>query len=347
MNRSKLFNPVADHAGPVDPRVVAQAAEWIVRLQCDASDTARQRCDDWRAADPSHELAWQRLAALGRDLHHSGTQVAAPLAIATLEQARADERPTRRDTLKWLLGLGATATVAWYGHDELADAAPWQRWTADVRTGTGERHALTLADGTRLVLNTRSAVDIRIDARQRSIVLHAGEIMVSTAADPHGRPFSVTTPHGRVLPIGTRFTVRRLDEPGHPIQVAVFEGAVDLEPGGRTDGRTPAPLRQRLLAGQQARFTHAAASAPHTSHDGDGAWTEGMLIANRMPLEHFIAEVARYRTGLLRCHPGVGDLQVTGAFPLDDSDRILAMLEQVLPVRVQYRTRYWVMVVKA
>ena len=39
----------------------------------------------------------------------------------------------------------------------------WQDLNADYRTGTGQRRALTLTDGTRVDLDTRSAIALRYD----------------------------------------------------------------------------------------------------------------------------------------------------------------------------------------
>lgn len=66
------------------------------------------------------------------------------------------------------------------------------------------------------------------------------------------------------------------------------------------------------------------------------------MIADELRLDAFVAELERYRPGLLRCDPAVAGLRVSGVFPLDDTDRILAMLPSVLPVRVRQRSRYWV-----
>lgn len=330
MSASKIFVPFAPEAGPLDAQVVALAAEWVIRLQHDDSLAARRKCADWRAADPRHELAWQRLSALGRDLQASTP----PLASATLDRARASIRTSRRDSLKWLLGLGLAVGVSWQWRGSPGDALPAQAYSG-FGTGVGERRAITLADGSQLTLNSHSAVDIVIDAHSRRIILRRGEIMIATAPDAAGRPFLVSTGHGEVIPVGTRFTVRRLDDAGHPIRVAVFEGAVNLRPqqGGTT---------RRLHAGEQADFTLDGTQPARPLRLTDAAWTQGMLVASRMPLGQFITELARHRSGLLRCDPSAAELLVTGAFPLDDSDRVLAMLEQVLPVRTEYRTRYWV-----
>lgn len=67
-----------------------------------------------------------------------------------------------------------------------------------------------------------------------------------------------------------------------------------------------------------------------------------MLYAERMPLPDFVAELARYRPGILRCDPALAALTVSGAFQLDDTDAALRALAATLPLRVDTRSRYWV-----
>ncbi|MNC72134.1 fec operon regulator FecR [compost metagenome] len=61
-----------------------------------------------------------------------------------------------------------------------------------------------------------------------------------------------------------------------------------------------------------------------------------------MPLAEFASELGRYRPGLLRCAPEVAGLKVSGTYQLADTGQILQLLTRSLPVRVEYRTRYWV-----
>lgn len=76
--------------------------------------------------------------------------------------------------------------------------------------------------------------------------------------------------------------------------------------------------------------------------DASDAWTRGMLMALDWPLRRLVAELGRYRPGYLACSEAVGNLRVTGAFRLDDTDTVLENLATSLPVRVQSLTRYWV-----
>jgi len=71
-------------------------------------------------------------------------------------------------------------------------------------------------------------------------------------------------------------------------------------------------------------------------------WRQGVLSVENQPLGVFLAELSRYRPGILRWQPEVERLNVTGTFRLDDTDQILKLLAASLPVQVVSRTRYWV-----
>lgn len=78
--------------------------------------------------------------------------------------------------------------------------------------------------------------------------------------------------------------------------------------------------------------------------EGEGSWTQGVPTVVDWPLGEFIAELSRYRAGVLRCAAEVAELRLSGAYRLDRIDAVLQNLGKSLPVRVRYLTRYWVTV---
>lgn len=325
---------------PALPRsVVREAAQWLMQLHSgQATEAQRQAWTRWRAADPAHELAWQRAEQLSAKLEL--------LPPAASRQVLDRPRPGRRAAVG-TLGLLATAVpgglLAWRGWDAWGPA-----WTASHRTAAGERRSVDLADGTRLVLNTATAVDVLFHdgaPGERLLVLHHGEILVETGPDggrgaaPH-RPFVVQTRHGRIRALGTRFVVRQLSDAAEPARtlVTVHQGAVAIAPAG-TAGQQPEAI---VRAGEQTQFDSGRVDAVAVAGRHAAAWVQGLLFASDQPLGAFIAELARYRSGVLRCAPQVAGLRISGAFRLDDTDAILAALPATLPVRVVWRTRWWV-----
>lgn len=311
------------------PSAAATAAlEWQVTLWSgEVTPQEQDAFERWRAARPEHERAWQQVQQMGQRLH------AAPGAVASsvLRQgAPADRTPARRKVLGGLGLLAASGGLASLS----MDTPPWRTALADLRTGFGERTHLSLPDGTRVALNSGTAADVHFDHRERRLRLHAGELLVTTAHDTQ-RPFVVETREGRVHALGTRFSVRRTAEAAI---AQVFEGAVEVTPDG-----LPASVL-RLAAGQQVRFTARHVDAPHAADPLSTAWERGLLVVQRWRLADLIAELSRHRGGVLRCDPAVADLVVSGVYPLDDTDVVLASLARVLPIRVRQVSRYWVTV---
>jgi transmembrane sensor len=56
-----------------------------------------------------------------------------------------------------------------------------------------------------------------------------------------------------------------------------------------------------------------------------------MLVADAMPMAEVCAQLSRYRPGLLQCAPEAVSIKVSGAYPLADTDRALAMLAKPMP----------------
>lgn len=310
----------------IAPQVLDQAAEWLMRLHSGSTtESERQAFEQWRGAHPEHERAWQLSEHFLQGLH----RVNASVARAAL---RRPASASRRRALRQVLLLAAALPPVWW----TVKQQPWASWSADYRTATGERRELRLADGTQLALNTASAADVRFDARQRLVRLHAGEVMVTTGQDPAKRPFFVETGFGRVQAIGTRFSVR---EHADRSEVAVYEGIVELRPAG------DAQAALRLQAGQAGSFTRHTVSPPAAARAAATMWLRGMLVADDWRLDRLLAELDRYRPGRLRCDPAVAALRISGAFPLDDIPRSLELIQEVLPVREEVPGRYWTVIV--
>ncbi|UMZ12274.1 FecR domain-containing protein [Pseudomonas sp. MPFS] len=304
---------------PIDPAVVEQASEWLMLHWNGELDAAqREAFAAWQQADSEHRRAWQRLQQLQRTLgsvpeHSSHVLLAQPV----------DHQ--RRAALK-VLGLLLVAGGSGY---LVQGSQPWRAAFAGQRTATGEIRHLTLDDGSLLELNSASAVDVLFSASERRIRLVQGEILLTSGHDP--RPLIVETPAGDIQALGTRFAVRELDG---GTRIDLYEGALRVSP-------RHAPALQ-LNAGERLWFRADQVSARQPAQLNASSWSQGRLVAERQPLGQFVAELARYRPGILRCDEQVAGLLLTGVFPLADSDEVLAALERSLPVQVHRVTRYWV-----
>ncbi|MBH3430779.1 FecR domain-containing protein [Pseudomonas alkylphenolica] len=309
-------------ANALDYRTLEAAATWYVQLNAaQPSDAQLQAWQDWLGKSQAHAQAWARVEKLQRQLG----SLPADVALPTLAGVRARRRAVLK-TLAMLLAVGATGWA-------VRESTPAQALMAELRTGKGQRRQVRLSDGSQLELNSDTAVDVRYDGQLRALRLYRGEIMVQTASDPRARPFEVHTTEGRVRALGTRFSVR--SEEGRS-QVSVLQHAVEIRP-------VDSPLLMlRLDAGQSVSFNQRQIGIAQAAAPGTGAWTQGMLTVIEWRLADFVAELRRYRPGVLRCAGGIADLRLSGAFRIDDTDTILENLSASLPVNVRYLTRYWV-----
>lgn len=305
-----------------------QAAEWFAMLHAGEFD-AQQRAawQAWLEQDNTHRMAWQQVESVLRKFQHVEDD-AARQTLRTISQGR-------RRAVKSIMALCLLSAGGW----GIARQPAVQQWSgilmAQHTTRIGERRRMQLADGSILWMNTASAINMHYSSKERRIELIAGEVWVQTATDPMqpGRPFLISTRHGELQALGTRFNV--LDD-GQRSHVAVFEGAVAIH---LPQAGQPGLIVQ---AGEQSSFDGISIRPAHEADPAMESWTHGMLVADNLPLPEFVSRLKRYRRGHLGYDPALSHLRIVGAFPLQDTDRALHLLEQTLPVRVHRLLPWWV-----
>lgn len=304
-----------------DPVLLEQAADWALARQQGPLDAAgQQQLEQWCRQSPAHAEAWRRAQAVLGLFEPLPASLARPAL-----QALGGQRRRRRSHLGLLGGLGLlalAAPVAWLAWRSRPEAAA----VLALSTAVGERRSHELPDGSRLTLNTGSAVRVEFDDRLRRVRLLAGEVLIGTRPDraSPARPFVVSTPVGEVQALGTRFSVRLLD--AGRVRVGVHQHAVLVRPRSA--------LPRRLQAGQGLDFAADGFASLRALDDSATLWQQGMLLAREMRLAEVVAELARHRAGGLACAPEVAELRVTGALSLDRPDDGVALLLQTLPLRL-------------
>lgn len=312
----------------VPPAVARRAVEWMVELQSEpVSAGMRRDWQQWRNSHPDHERAWQRIEAVNGRLRSLESAQHPAVTGALLSKPASSERRQAIKVLSVLLFSAGGAALL----DQHFAWSPLHAWRADERTAIGARRVLALTDGTRVDLNTGSAVNVQFDDAARRLALLDGEILVSTSSDTAARtrPFLVQTQHGMLRALGTRFAVRL-----HPAgtQLSVFDGAVEVRPVQGVAMRT-------VAAGQQLVFGKDSWGALQRANEDDVAWVDGLIVASGMRLDRFVAEINRYSTLALSCAPDIAGLRVSGSYRIDDVERVLDTLAAMLSLQVETRTR--------
>ncbi|BAP45349.1 FecR family protein [Pseudomonas sp. LJDD11] len=303
------------------PPAVAQAVEWLALQRSGTmSDGDRQRFEHWLHASPEHSLAWQQLQQrIGQVF--SGTPQS---SREMLDRAG----NSRRHLLRGALGLSGVGLAGWW----LQGQGLLPGLGADLQTAIAQRQRFDLADGSRVLLNADSRVDLLFDGRQRTLLLRQGALNIEVARDPE-RPLVVRTAFGEARALGTRFSVALHEQSA---QVWVQQSHVLVSVPGA------APLQLRAGQGAQLDGRRVQALDPQLSRAA--AWEDGRLEVHDRPVSEVIEALRAYHPGWLRISAEAAALRVTGIFPLDDSPQALRILQEVLPVRVERPLSWWTQV---
>jgi transmembrane sensor len=311
------------------------AAFWMVRHDAGEAPGDDTLFEQWLEADPANGRAWAHACALWDDFDN--------VDDAEAEALREDVGTTGLPRRVWKLaaagiGLVAIAGVALYlllasGVFPGSGGAPTQiagssgRSAGTFATAAGERRTIRLADGSTVVLNTDTAVEVTYESSRRDVRLLRGQAFFIVTHDAP-RPFTVDHDGRSVTAIGTRFEVRAL---GGATRVILVEGLV----------RVTAPAAGRvqaidLTAGQQAL---ASASGLEVS-TGDTAsvsdWQRGLVTFRGTRLADAAAELNRYARGkrLLVRDPALAELRISGAFHTNDLTRFARAAAEIYAARV-------------
>ena len=307
--------------------LIDSATRWYVLLrsgQATAGDW--QRYGQWRAADPRHDALCRQLESrLGMFQVPQAQGVSGKVLQQALEASS-----SRRHVLQVALAGAGVAVGAALLAKPLG--VPLTELTADIRTGTGERRAVTLDDGSELLLNAQSAADIQFDPQRRLVRLREGELLAKVASD-RIRPFLIQTDQTRLRAYGNRFLVRERAGLG---QVVALNGAVEI------DGQNGERLQ--LAAGHEVHYDRAGFGPVQASSSGATAWVDGFLQVRDRPLAEVIDALRPYHNGVLRLDPAVAGLRVSGLYRLDNPQQILDTLARTLPIHITRRTGLWVTV---
>jgi transmembrane sensor len=311
---------------PADDPVVEEAAEWLVRLSGeDAHSGDFAAFESWKKSDTRRAEAAERMCSLIERLSGLRTTTTGSdtrTLHATLDAIGSYPKKRPRSQLQ---RLGATlalvltlALPSWL----VLQKYPPAYLLADVRTAAGQPETRYLADSTELTMKGASAVNLRYDARQRTVELVRGEILLEVARDAQ-RPFVVETRHGSIRALGTRFAVR-YDDNGTLLTMLESRTSVKAT---TSSGQNANELV--VSAGQRVRIDAGGIGAIEPVNAGSiaDAWRFNQLVVQNAPLPDVLDELARQRAGIIRYdRAALADIRVSAVLPLSDTDQALRLL---------------------
>lgn len=340
-----------DHS-KINHQIYAEASEWLVEFRSgDVDASARKTFYLWLRTSPEHMRAYLELAAIWNE--GSGLDAAREFDDSTLlESVRADANVVTLETGGLAENNRRTSEAAWpdvadpdvAGPEAGRSRPPPQRvlavaaslllaagaagaWLYTQRnvysTRTGEQHAVTLRDGSRIELNSHSRVRIEFSPTQRRIDLLEGEVLFDVAKD-RARPFVVRSGPTQVTAVGTQFDVFRKTA---QTTVTVVEGRVAV---AQTTDEVLLSAGEQAVATAQAVTKRADADIPAAT-----AWTQGHMLFSGSTLQQVAEEFSRYSARrLIIRDPQLANLKVTGIFSSTDSAPLIRFLKARPGVRV-------------
>ncbi|MBS0363275.1 MAG: FecR domain-containing protein [Proteobacteria bacterium] len=319
-------------------RVAEEAARWFARLQGEAATG-----DDWLAferwlqASPAHAHAYERLELLWVDLDQAeiarelgGRPLVAAARRRTPEPASRRTRGGSPDLVRRRVWIGAggaiaAALVVAVGVGLKPGAAPEQVYA----TAPGQTRVVTLADGTRIQLNSASKITVRFDGDARRVEMADAEAVFDVTHDAK-RPFLIAAGDRQVRVVGTQFNLRRRDG---LVDLTVSRGTVEVRPTDRLDAQPT-----RVTVGQELTHTEGQPAQVLKVADPDVAfaWTNGQLIYRDQPLSAVAADLTRrFGTPVRTADARTAAVRFSGVLVVDNEADVLRRLAAYAPVRVE------------
>jgi len=353
--------------------IAEEAADWMIKLDRDEqpSNEERQALKQWLEQSPLHEEELGKTVKLWGKMNIL-TELAVPLGVTEVPLGRRSLFEYLRSVLVdyanygrlafIIAGLAIAITLV-----VVKQADPLTSSNGLYATTVGEQKATTLADGSTVLLNTNSQIQVAYGADYRDIHLLKGEVFFTVESQPD-YPFRVYVGNGRVQAIGTAFSVYLKDE---SVDVTVSEGRVAfaafvnpvektigtrnemLDTSGVTGARVGSEagyveIVHSLTAGQSATISGAIAAHSKTksvvetvqtlkAHElaGRQSWQKGLLTFTGDPLEQVVNEISRYTTVYIEISdPEVKNIRIGGRFPIGETKAMLDALEANFGLKV-------------
>ncbi len=333
--------------------ITDQACDWYERLHSDR--TSMQEVAEfnvWLEADPNHRKVFEKVDRLwlaSKGLRGTREVAESRVVIERLkgesEKQQRFFRAPRKTKAFWPMAAAAvllmTVVAGWVTYNDT---------TAEIvryYTPVGEQKNIKLDDGSSIVLNTNSILDVEFDSEIRRVVMIRGQANFNVAKDTR-RPFTVVAGDGRVTALGTEFDVYMA---AFRTVVTLMEGSVQVDwPQEQGAGNSQAPEWQavRLKAGQQVEIRDGMGLTTPVvvNRSMVKSWLNGKLSYDEQPLAKVVEEANRYTK--LRIELGdsaLANIPVTGIFTAGENRALASALANLYGLELRSVGEYKIVMI--
>lgn len=304
------------------PALVEHALSLITLAQIEPPEKAQQirsSLEAWRLQSAEHDWAYHEAVR-----QSAGLEAVAPALRDQFDKpAKTNPISTRARMLSVaFLAIGVIALFA--SVLEWRDRQPL--FKERLATGAGQIASLDLPDGGRIEVGARTIVDVTYYRNRRTVEFGGGEARFDVAPDL-SRLFTVKTREGRIEVLGTIFEI---GDRASAVSVTLERGKVRFAPDGNREQTIDMEPGQRLVMkdgiAQSLRSVSMRDMAP---------WRRGWLVFEDEPLSEALPQINAYRKDQIHADdPAVLQLRLTGSFRIAESENLLEVLPQILPVTV-------------
>lgn len=324
-----------------------EACAWLAKLDADQPPSKEdiKALHEWMKRSPAHEEEIRQLAELWGE-----TSILTELAVPLAKPKRISDKDCCNRVFSRLSLMGAVAAVLVFGVALVFNMlAKIENTRPDIyvySTEVGEQKLTTLADGSTIMLNTNSRVEVDFNDHERKVHLLRGEAHFDVAENKQ-KPFVVYADKGLIRAVGTAFSVYLRNK---DIEVTVTEGKVELAsiaavPESDAEGKAENSGHSEVVAelavldaGQHATFNQEIKSINFIKEEELArklSWQEGMLVFSGKPLEQVVKEISRYTTLTIEIlEPEVRNLKIGGHLKIGETEAMFEALEDSFGVKV-------------
>jgi transmembrane sensor len=307
-----------------------EASQWLARIDRGLDAPGHQQLQQWLAAHPANATTlmeaarvWDKMDVLSRlaDLF--------PLPQRK-PQRRFAEFTWAAVVLVCVIGVALWAALGGGSTSLRTQGQLYQ-------TAVGVRSTVALPDGSRLTLNTDSAVRVTYSDRSRRLVLERGELFVQVAPEKN-RPLTVHVGDRFVQARGTAFNVKITEQ--QQIELIVTEGKVIVGVTTPAVARNDEPVdvnegseSSRTVSAGERMLLDQRDVAPVVIEPSEVevrlSWRGGNLVFRGEPLADALAEIERYTpVEFVIQDEDLKKIRIVGMFKVGDVEGLLKTLRQ-------------------
>ncbi|MDR1682071.1 MAG: FecR domain-containing protein [Candidatus Symbiothrix sp.] len=193
---------------------------------------------------------------------------------------------------------------------------------SEIVVPVGQRVNITLTDGSKVCLNSRSRIRIpkSFNSRNRKVYLDGEACFEVVKAQ--GKPFTVETSRYNVRVLGTKFNVINYSE--MPMfETTLIEGSVEVSNAGKGENI-------RLSPDEQVRLTDKGLQKIAIDAEDQTLWTNGVFAFDSQPFSEIIKRIELYYdVKFIIQNTKALDIVYTGKFKSSDSaEQIINAIHQ-------------------